>query len=250
RWAHAVGVTYVASAEYLHHPERVTVTGNPVRPAVLTASRARGRAAFGLPDDGLVLLVFGGSRGARHINSAVVALRDRLLVLGNLYVVQVAGRTEAGDVRSDLAARGGDGDGRWLVLDYVEEMGSLIAAADLVLARAGATSIAEITALGRPMLLVPYPYATDDHQTRNAAEVVGAGAGVLVQDRDLDSPLLAEELLRLLGDSDVRDTMSAASRALGRPDAARCVAALVREASGGRRPGHAPRCDNPPEDLT
>jgi UDP-N-acetylglucosamine--N-acetylmuramyl-(pentapeptide) pyrophosphoryl-undecaprenol N-acetylglucosamine transferase len=97
--------------------------------------------------------------------------------------------------------------------------------------RAGATSIAEITALGRAAVLVPYPYATDDHQTKNGTAVAEAGAGIMVADADLDGPAFGEAVLALLGDAPRRASMARASAVLGRPDAADRVAALVHEAN-------------------
>lgn len=231
RWAKAVGVTYGESAPLLAHPDRVECTGNPVRPAVLAADRARGRKALSLPKTSTVLLVFGGSRGARHLNSALVALRDRLVAIRKLRIIHVAGRLEVDAVRTALDAAGGDAGGRWLVLDYLDDMGSALAAADLVVARAGATSIAEITALGLPAVLVPYPYATDDHQTKNAATMVAHGAAEMVADNALDEERFGDILVGLLGDAERRATMSDASRTLGRPDAAAQLADLARHAA-------------------
>jgi len=239
RWARAVAVTYEESAALLAHPDRVEVTGNPVRAAVTDARREAGRAALSLPEDALVLLVFGGSRGARHLNSALVAEHDRLLALPELSIVHVAGAAEAATVREALAAAGGDGGGRWRVLDYLDDMGSALAAADLVVARAGATSIAEITALGLPAVLVPYPYATDDHQTKNARTMVAHGAAELVADAELDGERFGDIVLGILGDASRRATMSDASRALGRPDAADRVVHLARATVSARAGGSA-----------
>jgi UDP-N-acetylglucosamine--N-acetylmuramyl-(pentapeptide) pyrophosphoryl-undecaprenol N-acetylglucosamine transferase len=232
RWARAVGVTYEESAARFSHPERVTHTGNPVRADVADSTRHSGRERLGLAEDETVLLVFGGSRGARHLNQVLVELRDRLMDIDGLRVLQVAGPSEAASVRDALEAAGGDAAGRWRVYDYLSEMGQAIAAADLVVSRAGATTIAELTALGAPALVVPYPYATDDHQTGNAATLVDRGAAVLVADADLDSPAFSDALLGLLSDSGRRATMAAASRALGRPDAAERVVALARRIAG------------------
>jgi UDP-N-acetylglucosamine--N-acetylmuramyl-(pentapeptide) pyrophosphoryl-undecaprenol N-acetylglucosamine transferase len=237
RWARAVAVTYEESAAMLAHPERVVLTGNPVRPAVLGANRASGREALGLPPGALVLLVFGGSRGARHLNSSVVALRDRLLAIPGLRVLHVTGAAEADAVREALDGAGGDGDGRWRVIGYLDDMGSALAASDLIVARAGATSIAEITALGLPAVLVPYPYATDDHQTKNAATMVANGAAMLVHDADLDDERFGNIVAGLLSDPSRSATMAAASRELGRPNAADTVAALARQVA---RPAAAP----------
>ena len=229
RWAKHVAVTYEESAVLLAHPDRVAVTGNPVREAVSGSRRDAGRRALGLPADDRVLLVFGGSRGARHLNSALIAIRARLVGEGDLYIIHVAGAAEAPAVQAALSAAGGDAAGRWRVLEYLDDMGSALAAADLVVARAGATSIAEITALGLPAVLVPYPYATDDHQTKNARTMVAHGAAELVADSELDDERFGDILLGILGDAVRRATMSDASRALGRPDAANRVVALLRE---------------------
>ncbi len=228
RWAVTVAVTYDESAAALRHPERAVMSGNPVREAVLGSSREAGRSELGLGTDDLVLLVFGGSRGARHLNTALVAARRELLAIDNLRVVHVAGPTEAAGVRESL---GSDAGPRWQVYDYLPKMGDAIAACDLALCRAGATTIAELTVLGAPAIVVPYPYATDDHQTKNAATLVAHGAAVLVADAALDEPAFISEVMRLLRDPAARATMSAASRALGRPDAAERVAAIARLAA-------------------
>ncbi|MBE0416601.1 MAG: undecaprenyldiphospho-muramoylpentapeptide beta-N-acetylglucosaminyltransferase [Coriobacteriia bacterium] len=219
-WACAVGVTYEGSVRYLKPGTRAEVTGNPVREAILRADRESGRVSLDLPADAVVVLVFGGSRGARHINEAVVDLRGRLLADDRVHVLHVAGREEAPTVRECLERSGGDGGGRYRIIDYIEDMGSAIAAADVVVARAGATSIAEITAIGRAAILVPYPYATEDHQTLNAREVEEGGGALLIADSDLDTDAFAEALESLLADAARRGSMSAASRRLGVPDAA------------------------------
>lgn len=114
------------------------------------------------------------------------------------------------------------------MLDYLDDMGSALAASDLVVARAGATSIAEITAVGLPAILVPYPYATDDHQTKNASALLDHAAALMIADSDVDGQRFGDMIVGLLGDGGARATMAAASRALGRPDAASRVAELAR----------------------
>ncbi|MDZ4064570.1 MAG: undecaprenyldiphospho-muramoylpentapeptide beta-N-acetylglucosaminyltransferase, partial [Coriobacteriia bacterium] len=230
RWSRVVAVTYESSAQRLPGAVRVVVTGNPVRAEVLASGRDRGREMLGVPGSATMLLVFGGSRGARHINEVLARHAGRLTDLRDIYVVHVAGREEADSVRERVGALG-VGTGRYQVLEYIDEMGSALAAADLVIARAGATSIAEITALGRPAVLVPYPYATDDHQTTNARTVEEAGGALVVADTALDGPEFIEAVTDLLVDAGTRATMSAASKSLGHPDAAGRVASLVTEAA-------------------
>jgi UDP-N-acetylglucosamine--N-acetylmuramyl-(pentapeptide) pyrophosphoryl-undecaprenol N-acetylglucosamine transferase len=233
RFARRVGVTYEESGRLLAHPERVEFTGNPVRPAVLVATRASGRAALGVAEDATMLLVFGGSQGAKHLNSALVGIRDRLLAVPGVEVFHVTGAKDAERMREALDSAGGDGDGRWRIIDYMSDMGSALAACDLVLARAGATSIAEITALGLPAVLIPYPYATDDHQTKNASAMVEHGAAERIADSELDGEQLGDVVVELLSDPARRASMAAASKALGKPDAAERVARLAWAATAG-----------------
>lgn len=231
RFAKAVGVTYPGSIKHLRRPDRAVVTGNPVREQIRTADRARGRRMLGLDDDATVLLVFGGSRGARHINQALVRIWPLLASVDRLQVVHVAGRIEAASVAEAMADALAASDGRYQLHEYIEDMGSAIAAADVIVSRAGATSLAEITAIGRAAVLVPYPYATDDHQTLNARAVAAAGAAIVVPDAELDGDAFPHAVMRLISDRALCDEMAAASAGLGRPDAGERVAALVREAA-------------------
>lgn len=230
RWARAVGVTYECSADWLRHPDRAKLTGNPVRAAVLEADRTAGRSAFGVAPDEVLMLVFGGSRGARHINSTMVASAVDLVAEESVRVVHVAGHQEEAETRASLEPSV-VGAGRYEVVDYLDDMGTAIAAADLVLARAGATSIAEITAIGRAAIYVPYPYATDDHQTLNARTLEDAGAGIVIPDAELDEPRFFETVRGLLQEREHRATMAAASKALGRPHATGSLIDLVRESA-------------------
>jgi len=233
RWARTVCLTYPDSAAHLRPAHDAVVTGNPVRSSVLSADRAAGRASFGVPDDATLLLVFGGSRGARHLNTAIVNLYQTLREMPDLRVVHIAGPTEAATVRAELAAAAGGALPTWWdVREYVDGMGDLLAASDLVVCRAGATTLAELSALGKAMVLVPYPYATDDHQTRNAVPFVSAGGAVAFADARLDEPEFGSELLSLLSDPVRRATMAVAGATLGRPHAAEAVVEAVRSASG------------------
>lgn len=244
RWARAVGVTYEASIPRLRHPERAIVTGNPVRPAVLAASREEGRRKLGIPAAATVLLVFGGSQGARHLNQATIDLYSRLSGIRDLHVVHAAGARDVDAARERLVSAEAGSAGHvtdWRLLDYLADMPDALAAADVVVARAGATSIAEITAIGRASVLVPYPYATDDHQTLNARTVAEAGACIMVADAELDTTSFSDGVLALLEDEAARTRMAEASAELGRRDASDRVADVALDAAG--TPNGQPRKD-------
>jgi UDP-N-acetylglucosamine--N-acetylmuramyl-(pentapeptide) pyrophosphoryl-undecaprenol N-acetylglucosamine transferase len=233
RLARRVCLTYESSLSLLPARGTAIVTGNPVRESVLGASAARGRIAFRVGTDEVLLLVFGGSRGARHLNEVVINLYPRLMQVSGLRVVQIAGPKEAADVRDALGRLAGGVPAWWLVEEYVDNMGDLMAAADLVVCRSGATTLAELSAIGRASVLVPYPYATDDHQTRNAAPFAEAGASEVIADAALDRADFERMVVSLLEDPGRRAIMADAARTLGRPDAAEAVASAARAAAGG-----------------
>jgi len=192
---------------------KVIVTGNPVREEILTANRASARAGLGLEEDDVFIFVFGGSRGARHLNAAFTSFVGALLDHGCVKVMHMTGAGEYDAVCESL----GDlaDDTRLTVRPYVENMGEVLAASDLAICRAGATSIAELTALGVPSVLVPYPYATDDHQTKNARAMVDHGAARLTADSEIDSGVLRDTVFELVDDPALRRAMGQASSALG-----------------------------------
>ena len=222
-----------AFSDRVGDPGAIVVTGNPVRQSVVTADHAAGRAAFGIPEDATMLLVFGGSLGAMHLNRGDCGLKDELLGREGLWIVHSTGKDDYDAVVSSLALSE-DEKARWQVMPYISNMGEALAAADLVVSRAGASSIAEIAALAVPSLLVPYPFATADHQTTNAHYLVDAGAAVLVADADIDAPVFSEQLLSLVDDPERRALMRAAARGLGQDRAASALADQVESAAATR----------------
>lgn len=224
----------VASAAFKEHvgaQTNIVVTGNPVRKSVVGASHEAGRASFGVPEGATMLLVFGGSLGAQHLNEAIVALKDRLLAVPDLYVVHSTGKELYDEVASSLKLSDEEAS-RWRVMPYINNMGEALAASDLVVSRAGASSIAEIAALAVPAILVPYPYATADHQTTNAHYLVDAGAAVLFKDDQIDEAPFSDKLLELVGSKEERDEMRAAAQGLGQDRAASTLADQVEIAAG------------------
>ncbi|SDB95624.1 undecaprenyldiphospho-muramoylpentapeptide beta-N-acetylglucosaminyltransferase [Parafannyhessea umbonata] len=209
---------------------QIVVTGNPVRQSVIRADRAEGRRNLGIPKDATMLLVFGGSLGARHLNQGVAALKSKLLSRKDLYVIHSTGKGEYDSVVNELALTQ-DEAARWRVMPYIDRMGEALAAADLVLSRAGASSVAEIAALAVPSMLVPYPFATADHQTTNARYLVDAGAAVLLSDEKIDAPEFEDDLLGLVDDPARRQAMRDAARGLAQDKAALALADQVESAA-------------------
>jgi len=203
--------------------ERYTVTGRPAPAAVLAGDRAAARARFGIAPDARCLLVMGGSQGARSINEcAIAAFAERS---GRDFdVLHIAGRRDFPALEQRLAAaprnRG------YTLLAYEPDLGDSLAACDLVLGRSGG-SIFELTATGRPAVLVPYPHAAAGHQESNAAWMSAAGAATVIRDEELDPERLAAEIGALFGDGAQLRAMATASASLAKPDAAKQIAAEV-----------------------
>ena len=192
----------------------ILMTGNPVRSSVLAGDRGRGRAALGV------------SRGARHLNERLASLKSGLLRIPGVRVVQSTG-AEGYDLAVAELALTEEESARWEVRPYIDAMGDMLAASDLVLSRAGASSIAEIAALAVPSVLVPYPHATADHQTTNARFLVDAGASVMYADAAIDDDAFADDLFDLLRRPERRDAMRASARALKQDRAAQLLADAV-----------------------
>jgi UDP-N-acetylglucosamine--N-acetylmuramyl-(pentapeptide) pyrophosphoryl-undecaprenol N-acetylglucosamine transferase len=215
------------------------VTGRPVPKAVLEGDRERARARFEIASDARVLLVVGGSQGARSINfSAVEAFAEQAnaVVPGmreemrprEFHVVHIAGSRDFPELESRLAAA--PHADNYTLLDYEPNLGDALAAADLVLGRSGG-SIFEVVAIGRPAILVPYPFATADHQSANAEWMRAGGAATVIPDAELNAARLAAEVGAVLGDEARLGEMAAAARRLAKPDAARRIADEVLEAA-------------------
>jgi UDP-N-acetylglucosamine--N-acetylmuramyl-(pentapeptide) pyrophosphoryl-undecaprenol N-acetylglucosamine transferase len=214
--------------------ERYLVTGRPVPREVLEADRAAARARFGIAPGERCLFVVGGSQGARTVNLAALAAfaeRDGR----EFRVLHLSGRRDHEELERRLAAAPHP-DGYTLVAYDPAGLGEFLAAADLVLGRSGG-SIFEFTAAGRPSILVPYPHATADHQSANAAWVERAGAATVMADSELEGEAgverLRSEVGAILGDEERLRGMAAAARSLARPDAARRIADQVLEAARG-----------------
>lgn len=227
-WATRVAITFPEVARHLPKGKAV-VTGYPVRPEFFQTNQPRAREMFGLEPDEPVITIFGGSRGAHAINEATVNHISELVKMAQ--VMHVTGRDDEAGVKARIESLPPEMRRRIRVYGYLDEqLPHALAAADIVVARAGAAILGEFPALGLPSLLVPYPYA-GKHQERNAAFLVDRGAAVRVDNAGLDSELVLI-LHALLGAPEKLKKMGESARAMAQPRAAANIVDLMRSLAG------------------
>jgi UDP-N-acetylglucosamine--N-acetylmuramyl-(pentapeptide) pyrophosphoryl-undecaprenol N-acetylglucosamine transferase len=211
-------------------PAKKTVfTGNPIRPEVMTATRDEAKAAYGLDGAKKTILISGGSRGARSINRAMVDVHAHYANSDKVQLLHVTGKNEYNDIISRLEKCGINAQNapNIIIKPYLYDMPKALAAADLAIFRAGATGIAELTAKGIPSILVPYPYAAENHQEFNALALKKKGAAVVILDRELTKERLIGAIDEIILSEKRLADMKKASLSLGKPEAAREIAALA-----------------------
>jgi UDP-N-acetylglucosamine--N-acetylmuramyl-(pentapeptide) pyrophosphoryl-undecaprenol N-acetylglucosamine transferase len=213
----AAAVNFPAAARYFRNAE---VTGIPVREEFFRLPpRPRGAP--------LHLLVFGGSQGARVLNTILPQIASSLLAMvPGLTILHQAGARHAKETLAAYMASTAPSS-RWQVYDFLDDMPSRFAAADLVLSRSGASTVAELAAAGKPSLLIPFPQAADDHQRKNAEALIEVGAARMLLEADVTKDLLLASLVTLLNDRPALDAMSARARTLAHPDAVRSIVHMV-----------------------
>jgi UDP-N-acetylglucosamine--N-acetylmuramyl-(pentapeptide) pyrophosphoryl-undecaprenol N-acetylglucosamine transferase len=229
RFVQSAAVTYESTTAFFG--SKAFVSGNPVRPEFIDGvaavrNRENGHAAGARA---VGVLVFGGSQGAHALNLAMVEAAPKLVdARVPIRLTHQTGERDVEMVRACYRAAGLDAD----VEAFLHDMGRRVGAADLVVSRSGATTLAELAAAGKPSLLVPLPTAADDHQRRNAEAFAAAGAAEVLLQPDASGGVLAGRILELAGDADRRAAMGAAARGLARVDAANAIVdralALVR----------------------
>ena len=225
RFADKVGICFPDAAQYF--PESKTVlVGNPRAQEVVTSGKSEVLEQYGLLPDIPTVLIFGGSQGALKINQAVIQALPQfsqkeyqvLYASGDRYYNEISEKFDIEKISRNLSLQ-----------PYIKNMTDVMANVDLLIARAGATSIAEFTALGLPGILIPSPYVTNDHQTKNAQSLVNAGAVKMIADADLTGDKLVEAVDEIMNDPEKRERMAKASRQEGIPDAAERLWTLVNE---------------------
>lgn len=215
----AAAVHFEQTQKYFHNAQ---VVGVPVRAEFFRVPAAGNNRPP-------TLLVFGGSQGAQAINQAMTAAAAEVLrQIPALRIIHQTGERDYNDVQAAYAASGVKAE----VSRFIDDMPAAFAGADLLLCRSGASTVAEITAAGKPAIFVPFPRAADDHQRRNAEAIAQGGAAVLVPQAELTPERLAQVVTELFGDNKRLKEMSERARALSHHDAAGRVARMVAELAG------------------
>lgn len=237
RFVKCVALGYEEVADRFKRKDILVYTGNPVRKDILTGTRDHGRALLGLDPDKFTLLVAGGSRGARSINNAMIEVHRYFRDSRDIQILHVTGDHEYDRVVGQL--EGIDGKGRYgegsHIIPYLHHMPEALAAADLAVYRAGAVGLAELTVRGLPAILIPYPYAAEDHQRYNAQALVMCGAAKMILDKMLTGRELLEEIVHLKNDPEALKRMARASKSKGRPQAAHDIAELALSIAKGTK---------------
>lgn len=236
RWAAAVGLSFRDAGRHLPRRTRAVLVGNPVRDEIVRAAARReelsvqARAELGLEEGRTTILVFGGSQGALRLNGATVELMEICRDREDLQVVLATGPRNLDEVVRRIPS-----SSRVLVraLPFLERMELAYAVADLAVSRAGATTVAELAVSGVPSILVPYPYATGNHQEANARALERAGGAVVLLDEQTNGRMLAALVQKLVQWPDRLPSMARAAKAFGRPDAADALAGLVASVARG-----------------
>ena len=218
RYTERIAVTFEGSAPYFPAGKTV-VTGNPRASEVVRADGKAGLASLGVPDGKKYVLIVGGSRGAKAINEAVIKMVPQLCDYRGYHIIYVTG-----DVHYEATMKAiGDVPPNMTVRPFIYNMPEVLAGVDLIVNRAGASFLAEITALGLPSILIPSPYVTNNHQEKNGRWLEEQGAARVILESDLNGSALMEAIDGILKDQNIAKSMSLASRSLGVPDAATLV---------------------------
>ena len=226
RMAEKVFISYDSAARYLDKSKCHSV-GNPIRPDLLKADRAKSFRDFGLEPSLKTLLIIGGSSGARGINHAMIEIIAAGIIPLDWQLLWQTGQKDFDEITNAEAMRLFRGKH----LAFIFEMPAAYSIADLVICRSGAMTLAELAAWGLPSILIPYPHATGDHQTINAREFVDAGAAQMIAESKLRESL-SDALINLMAGSEKRDMMAGAAKKLARPEAANIIARAILERIG------------------
>jgi UDP-N-acetylglucosamine--N-acetylmuramyl-(pentapeptide) pyrophosphoryl-undecaprenol N-acetylglucosamine transferase len=231
-----IALNFAEAKKYLPKSNKVIVTGNPIRGNILSISKDEGLKEFGFSSELPIVFVVGGSRGAKRLNESVMLIAKQCVLKKNFQMLHMTGETQYEDMIDKYKSEDIDVHGKYLkVMPYLYNMPHALAASDIIISRCGASTLSEITALGKPSILIPYPYATDNHQEYNARALEKNGAAIVILERDLNGDILYNEVSDMLNKPEKTNQMSKKSKELGRADAAYVIVKAAAELVRRRR---------------
>jgi len=229
RFVDKIAVGYAEAMAYFPNKDKIFVSGNPIREDVLSATREESIAALGLDPKKRTILISGGSRGARSINQAMIQVHQEFAGRNDIQLLHITGQNEYNGIVGNLKQCCIDINkvGNIIITPYLYNMPQALAVADLAIFRAGAVGLAELTARGIPSILIPYPYAAENHQEFNARTMEKQGAAILIRDRELDGTKLIHTIKELISSPQKLDEMAIASKKIGCPKAAESIGQMA-----------------------
>lgn len=230
RFVDRIALTFEEASNYLSHQKKIKITGNPLRSDITKINIKEGKEAFGFNEKIPLIFIVGGSRGAKSINESSQLLAKECFEKKEYQILHMTGDTQYDATMLMYKELGISSDSEYIkVIPYIHNMPYALAGADLIISRCGAGLISEITALGKPCILIPYPYASDNHQEFNARALEKYGAANVILEKDLNNKVLLSEVRYLLNNPNDMKKMSAQSKKLGKPHATVEIVEMINE---------------------
>jgi len=230
RMVKKIMVTFPESARFFPAKEKIEVVGLPVREEIGRVKRREGAEAFKLDPLKKTILVTGGSRGALSINKAMVHVLSQLAAHPEIQVIWATGKATHAQIVEELDKNKLNWRcEQWRIVEYIENMPEALACSDLCVCRAGAATLAELSAAGKASILIPYPYAAENHQEYNARVFEDKGAARVILDRELDGPLLNEHIQKLIFNPFLLEEMATKAKEIFKPGALERILELCRQ---------------------
>lgn len=230
RFMDVVALNFEEAAKYFKSSRKLVITGNPIRKDMLHITKQQGLSELSLLENIPLIFVTGGSRGARSINQNVLELADYCARTGKLQLLHMTGDTQYNAVLQSYKQRNIPIDSKYIkIVPYLHNMPYALAAADLLICRCGAMTLSELTALGKPSVLIPFPHSADNHQEYNARAMENKGAALLMLEKELTPEKLSHTVIQLMEDKERLEAMRQNSRKLGVCNADEKIGDLIAE---------------------
>jgi UDP-N-acetylglucosamine--N-acetylmuramyl-(pentapeptide) pyrophosphoryl-undecaprenol N-acetylglucosamine transferase len=235
RFVDKIALNFEEAAKYFKNPKKVIVTGNPIRSDIFDITKHQGRIELNFEEKMPLVLVTGGSRGARRINQSILSLAEDCSMSGRYQLLHVTGDTQYEAVLQSYKDRKISIDSTNIkVVPYLHNMPYALAASDIIISRCGAMTLSEITALGKPSILIPFPHAADNHQEYNGRALEKKGAAVVIVERDITEERLKNTVLELLNNKEKLEHMALNSKQLGIKNATEKIGDIISELLGSK----------------